>query len=265
MAMAATMPRPGTGSTVSTTRLEELADPSAASFGHIDDVCIGLLKQGQTTQALKYLQKMRGMIDTIVEKMGEPPLEPAPPSSARKPAPPMRTSKSARGARSARIEAAKADDERPAETARSLPSIKAIVPVDTAAERLAAKDLYISKLQEQKAELEDALSAKDNEVRAARSAAAEAASKMRKRDGDVKNMRALVRQLEQEASAASHQADMLRAQLGAEREAEATAVTLEEYEDVRRAHGLSQDRVKKLEGQLKQRDAKLKLLQERLE
>ena len=49
-----------------------------------------------------------------------------------------------------------ANEEQAAQTARSLPAIKAIVPVDTAAERLAAKDLYISKLQAQKAELEDA-------------------------------------------------------------------------------------------------------------
>jgi chromosome segregation ATPase len=261
--------RPATGSSVSTTRLDDLSDPSAASFGHIDDVCIGLLKQGQTAQALKYLQKMRAMIDSIVEKMGEPPLEPAPPSSApsggRKPAPPKRKTTSARGARTARIEAAKADEGRAAETARSLPVIKAIVPVDTAAERLAAKDLYISKLQEQKAELEEAMGDKDEEVRAARSTAAEAASKMRKREGDVKNMRALIRQLEQEASSAMNQAETLRAQLENDREVEAAAVSLEEYEDVRRAASLSQDRVKKLEGQVKQRDGKLKLLQERLE
>lgn len=260
--------RPDTGSSLSTTKLDELADPSAASFGHIDDVCIGLLKQGQTAQALKYLQKMRTMIDSIVEKMGEPPLDPAPPASgqsARKPAPPKRASKSARGARTARIEAAKADEERAVETARSLPAIKAVVPVDTAAERLAAKDLYISKLQEQKAELEDALSTKDDEVRGARSAAAEAASKMRKREGDVKNMRALVRQLEQEASSATNQAETLRAQLDADRETEAASVTLEEYDEVRRALISSQDKGKKLEAQLKQRDGKLKLLQERLE
>ena len=48
---------------MSTTKLDELADPSAASFGHIDDVCIGLLKQGQTAQALKYLQKQIGTIE----------------------------------------------------------------------------------------------------------------------------------------------------------------------------------------------------------
>ena len=251
--------------------LDDLADPTTASFGHIDDVCIGLLKQGQTQQALKYLQKMRAMIDDIVSKMGEPPIE-AKPSTAparggRKPAPPKRASNSARGARTAKLEAAKADDVRPAaETAQSLPAIKVIAPpVDTAGERLAAKDLYITKLQEQKAELEEALGEKDEEVRAARSAANDAGSKMRKRDGDVKNMRSLVRQLEQEATSAQNQAETLRAQLDSDREVEAAAVSLDEYDEMRRMYTTSADKAKKLEGQVKLRDGKLKLLQERLE
>ena len=56
---------------------------------------------------------------------------------------------------------------------------------------------------------------------------------MRKREGDVKNMRALVRQLEQEANSATNQAETLRAQLDADRQIEAESVTLEEYDEIR--------------------------------
>ena len=251
-----------------TETLEDLSDPSAASFGHIDDVCIQLLKQGQTTQALKYLQRMRAMIDSIVDKMGgdkEEAEQPPRGGTGRKPKPPSRASRSARGLRTARMDKATAEVAAP-ETARSLPSIpSAIVPVDTAAERLAAKDLFIATLQEQKAKLEAREAAKDDEVRAARDAAADAVAKLRKRDGDVKNMRAMVRTLEQEATGAQTQADTLRATLESERAVEAAAVTLEEYDDMRKMYHESQDRVKKLEGQVRQRDGKLKLVHERLE
>ena len=134
-----------------TETLEDLSDPSAASFGHIDDVCIQLLKQGQTTQALKYLQRMRAMIDSIVDKMGgdkEEAEQPPRGGTGRKPKPPSRASRSARGLRTARMDKATAEVAAP-DTARSLPSIPtAIVPVDTAAERLACipVDQFISAL-----------------------------------------------------------------------------------------------------------------------
>ena len=62
-------------------------------FGKVDDVCVGLLKEGKVPEALQYLEKLRTMIDTICtqlepkvapkDRLTLPQLTPHPPSARR--------------------------------------------------------------------------------------------------------------------------------------------------------------------------------------
>ena len=64
-------------------------------FGSIDDVCVGLLREGKVPDALQYLEKLRGMIDSICTQLEPkvapqdrlvtlPQLTPRPPAGKRK-------------------------------------------------------------------------------------------------------------------------------------------------------------------------------------
>ena len=57
-----------------TDAIKYLADPTAAStppinFAHIENVCVKLMQKGNNDEAVKYLDKMRTLIDTICEKL----------------------------------------------------------------------------------------------------------------------------------------------------------------------------------------------------
>jgi hypothetical protein len=64
-------------------------------FGSIDDVCVGLIREGKVPEALQYIEKLRGMIDTICTQLEPkvarkdrlvslPQLTPRPPAGKRK-------------------------------------------------------------------------------------------------------------------------------------------------------------------------------------
>jgi hypothetical protein len=183
---------------------DDLINPESLGFAHLDDVCIKLLKKGKPDDAIKYLARMRTMIDTIVTK-----LEPSGESKARpdstplpmKPkAPKPRGSNSQRGPRSARTgqfgsarkTATEPDTQSDAGSERVLPVIVRAPPdpIDTAAERLAAKDAHIASLKAQLAAFEEVVDKKEAAVKAEKAKAKEASKFLKKREEQIQTVRA---------------------------------------------------------------------------
>jgi chromosome segregation ATPase len=261
--------------------MDAVMDPEKSSFGHIDDVCIRLLRQGDNAAALKYLERMRAMIDGICAKMGgaapgraesrqSSVASSRPPSSSRL----SRAAGSHRPRSSARARSARAAEEGGAARggeAGSLPVIVAAVPkpppVDTAAERLAAKDAHIQALKARVGEKELAVAAREEELAQERVAHAAVVTRLKKSEGEAKGLRRTVRYLQGEQAQQIEAIDMLRSEADEQRElgAAAAGVPLEEYEEQRVELMRVVNRVTKLEGHLKQRDAKIRLLNDRLE
>ena len=234
-----------------------------ASFGHIDDVCIQLLKQGNNAAALKYLQRMRAMIDGICLKMGGHLGTPDPNATA-----PKRGSRSARGPRERPTRSNRpAVAPEPPYTARSLPAIGPAAQVDTAAERIAAKDAHIKALKAKVEEFEEVGAAETQALTEQRAVAASATAKLKKREAELRDLRRKVRVQEGELIQSHGDIDSLRAELHEKRQAivQSEGVSPDEHEKQRMelVHTLS--KANKLEGQIKQRDGKVRVLTERLE
>ena len=245
---------------------DELIDPESLGFAHLDDVCIKLLKKGNTDEALKYLSRMRGMIDTICTR-----LEPKPASVPLKPtAPKPRSARSStKGLRSGRIRvgvAAGGESSPEGGSTALLPAIvKSADPVDTAGERLAAKDRHIDSLKAQLAGEEEKVQAGLQEVKDARAKAKEAATRLKKREDELQNLRSSLRREGREGDDARDEVTQLRGMLDTARQnAMPPQVSPEAHADNLQQIYALQQKIKKMGESLKKGETKQKVLNDQL-
>eukprot|EP01052_Picozoa_sp_SAG31_P022130 SAG31_NODE_1746_length_7364_cov_6.205231_3_plen_1017_part_00 len=255
------------GSVASAEDENALGDTDSLGFAHLDDVCIKLLKKGNKEEAIKYLTRMRGMIDSICKKL-EPqppaPVKPTAPTSAR------RARSATKGLRSGRLrEQGSAPSESADGGSSSAALLPAIVrrddPVDTAAERLAAKDKHIDSLKQQLADVEAKTVSALTEAKEQRAKVKEAVSRLKKRDEELTSYRASLRREGREGDDAREEVAQLRGLLETARQnAQPPPVSVDEHADALQQIYQLQQKLKKTMEALKKGETKQKVLSDQL-